>query len=275
MKNILFLLLILGSKFSLAVELGKWTAHDINTLLHTAQSLSDEGVKIDYISSRFLNTPYKAHTLIGSAKKPEQFTVRLDGVDCMTYIESVEALRRSHSFEQFLGAVKSVRYKNGSVAFQNRNHFFLNWRDNNSPFIADVTRQVGDTASHSIVKHLNEPWQKPLIPGIPVVGALVHYIPGYRIDHKILSRLKSGDYVGLYTDRSGLDVSHVGIVVKKGTQTFFRHASNEPYVNKVVDSAFVDYFKYQRGFIVLRPLPSSLAMSMHPRAVKTATAYSP
>jgi hypothetical protein len=275
MKNSLFLLLILCSKLSVAVEPGKWTANDINTLLHRAQSLSDEGAKIDYISSRFLNTPYQAHTLIGNAKKPEQFTVRLDGVDCMTYIDSVEALRRSHSFEQFLGALKSVRYKNGIVAFQNRNHFFLNWRDNNTPFIVDVTRQVGDTASHSIVKHLNAPRQKPLIPGIPVVGALMHYIPGYRIDHTILSRLKSGDYVGLYTDRLGLDVTHVGIVVKKGTQTFFRHASNEPYVNKVVDSAFVDYFKYQRGFIVLRPLSSSINRPMPTRALKTATGYSP
>ena len=95
MKIILVLLLVFCSELSFALELGKWTTDGIDSLLQNAQSISDEGTKIDYISSHFLNTRYQPHTLIGSAVKPEQFTVRLDSVDCMTYIESVEALVRA------------------------------------------------------------------------------------------------------------------------------------------------------------------------------------
>lgn len=249
MKTLFALWLVCFTQLSFALQRG-----DIDSLLQQAQSIHDAGAKVDYISQHFLNTRYQPHTLVGSAKKPEQFNVRLDAVDCMTYIESVEALRRSYSFSHFMDNIKAVRYKDGVVAFQNRNHFFLNWRDNNAPFIADVTRQIGDTASKGVTKYLNHAHDKPLIPGIPVVETLLHYIPGYRIDGKILGRLKNGDYVGLYTDKQGLDVTHVGIIIKKGQQTFFRHASNEPYVNRVVDADFVDYFKHQRGFVVMRPL---------------------
>ncbi|MCX7086602.1 MAG: DUF1460 domain-containing protein [Methylococcales bacterium] len=254
MYTFIFLSLCAFSSGILAENLGKWTVPELNTLLHSTQTIADEGTKIAHLSQQFLNTPYKAHTLIGSAKKAEQLTLRLDGVDCLTYLENVEALRRSHSYADFTENLKAVRYKDGVVAFQNRNHFFLNWRDNNARFVTDVTQQVGETASKMKIKYLNEPLHKPLIPGIPVVETLVHYIPGVRIDNKILSRLKNGDYVGLYTDRNGLDVTHVGIIIKKGQQVFFRHASNEPYVQQVVDAEFVNYFKYQRGFVVLRPL---------------------
>ncbi|MEQ1638014.1 MAG: N-acetylmuramoyl-L-alanine amidase-like domain-containing protein [Methylococcales bacterium] len=253
-----FLILLAFSSQLFAVELGKWTVSGLNNLLQSAQTIEDEGSKIAHISQQFLNTQYKPYTLIGSADKNEQLTVRLDGVDCMTYLESIEAMRRSHSFADFIKNLKAVRYKNGNVAFQNRNHFFLNWRDNNYPFIEDVTQKIADSAGHSVTKQLNEPRQKPLIPGIPVVETLVHYIPGYRINGKILNRLKNGDYIGLYTDRAGLDVTHVGIVIKKDKHTFFRHASAEPFVRKVVDSEFVDYFKHQRGFVVLRPLATVL-----------------
>lgn len=262
MKKTLLLVLLFCSKLCFALQLGKWTANDIGQLLQNAQTITDEGAKVDYISQHFLNTRYQPHTLIGNADKPEQFTVRLDSVDCMTYIESVEALRRSNSFDDFLSNIKSVRYKDGVVAFQNRNHFFLNWRENNFPYITDVTQQVGDTISRQVTKHLNEPLHKPLIPGIPVMHTLMHYIPGFRIDHKIISRLKNGDYVGLYTDRTGLDVTHVGIIIKKGPQTFFRHASNEPYVNRVIDTEFFDYFKHQRGFVVMRPVAKMVSAMM-------------
>ena len=46
-------------------------------------------------------------------------------MDCFTYLDYVEALRLSNSYEEFNPKVKDIRYKNGKVSFQNRNHFFL------------------------------------------------------------------------------------------------------------------------------------------------------
>lgn len=255
MHALIVALLLLVADATFAAEPGSMTPAVIDTLLHNAQkSHSDEGEKIDAISAHFLGTAYKANTLIGSARNPETMVVRLDGVDCMTYVENVEALRRSNSYDEFVNNLRLVRYKDGRVDFRSRNHFFLNWPTNNAPFVVDVTQIVGDAASRRVTKQLNIPRPKPLIAGIPSVEISAYYIPGHRINDTMMGRLKSGDYVGVYTDRVGLDVTHVGIVIKKGAQTFFRHASNEPKFRKVVDAEFVRFFRRMRGFVVFRPV---------------------
>jgi hypothetical protein len=58
---------------------------------------------------------------IGSATIPEQLTVRLDAVDCLTYLEYVEAMRRSNSSAEFLDNLKIVRYQDGKVEYGKRN----------------------------------------------------------------------------------------------------------------------------------------------------------
>jgi hypothetical protein len=255
MNALMFVLLLFLTAPTFAVEPGSMTPAAIDTLLKDAQaSQKEEGDKIDTISGHFLGTAYKANTLIGSARNPEKMVVRLDGVDCMTYVEYVEALRRSNAYDDFVNNLRRVRYKDGRIDFRNRNHFFLNWPINNAPFVVDVTRIVGDAASRRATKQLNSPRHKPLIPGIPIVEVSAYYIPGHRINDTVVGRLQSGDYVGLYTDRVGLDVTHVGIVIKKGAQTFFRHASNEHNIRKVVDAEFVSFFKRRRGFVVFRPV---------------------
>jgi hypothetical protein len=175
-------------------------------------------------------------------------------MDCMTYVENVEALRRSNSYDEFVNNLRLVRYKEGRIDFRSRNHFFLNWPISNAPLIVDVTRIVGDAATARVTKQLNAPRHKPRIPGIPIVEVPLDYIPGHRIDEAVVDRLQTGDYAGLYTDRIGLDVTHVGIVIKKGARTFFRHASDERHLRRVVDADFVSFFSRQRGLVVLRPV---------------------
>jgi len=59
--------------------------------------------------------------------------------------------------------------------------------------------------------------------------------------------------VGVYSELPGLDVSHVGIIVKKG-KTFLRHASSREQCEKVIDQPLDEYIEGKAGIIILRPL---------------------
>lgn len=253
-KLSLLLVLMLFADFNEAAVLSKETDFKVRQIVHKARNVADPGNRIDYISAQFLNTRYKPYTLIGSETITEQLTVRLDAVDCMTYLEYVEALRRSKSPAAFLDNLKKVRYQDGKIEYSKRKHFFSNWTEDNAAFIADVTAAVGLDASIKIKKWLNEPNSKPIVPGIPIFEKVMHYIPSYKIDAGILTRLKNGDYVGVYTDLNGLDVDHLGIVIKNASGIYLRHADGEAPNGKVVDTEFPGFFKHHRGLVVFRPI---------------------
>lgn len=253
MRFYIQILLLMLCNTAVAVELGVWTEPKIDTLLQTARSISDPGLQVEYLSRQFLNTRYKSHTLIGSNKITEKFVVRLDALDCMTYIENIEAMRRSFNFADYLDNLKHVRYKNAEITFQQRNHFFSDWTVSNAPYVQDVTVLVGDGVATRVAKVLNQAGNKSLIQGIPIVTKTLHYIPAAEITPAILQRLRNGDYVGNYSDLMGLDVNHVGIVIKKDNRVYLRHANADEGVRRVTENDFLGFFKNQLGIVVFRP----------------------
>jgi hypothetical protein len=91
------------------IELGKWTINELNAMMIQASTINDFGERIDFVSRKFLGTPYVGHTLTGDINTPEVFTVDLEGMDCFTYIDYVEALSLSDSFPEFKDNLKSIR----------------------------------------------------------------------------------------------------------------------------------------------------------------------
>lgn len=239
-------LLLLAAKASSAENLDLWAQ---NLLQRTAGSNSGE--KVASISSAFLGTPYRANTLIGSHTSNEVFVTQLHVVDCMTYLEYVEALRRSRNPADFTNSLRNLRYKNGQISYATRRHFFSDWLEQKE-WLQDVTRQVGGKAALSVTKQLNQGSEKLLLPGVASPLRTLHYIPSFRLSPEVLGNLQSGDYVGMYTDREGLDVNHVGIVIKTDSQLLFRHADPDAPNRKVVDVDFLKFFKHQRGILVYR-----------------------
>jgi len=231
------------------INLGKWSPESLDTLLHKTFALSKTEEKIDLLSRQFLNIPYKENTLIGNQDKPEIFVINLKTVDCYTFIDIVEAMCLSNSFDEFKERLKDVRYQQGIVSFENRNHFFINWRENKSDFIEDVTVSVGRSAQ--VDKVLNARGDGMFyLPGIACINLIINYIPSESIDNESVDNLKTGDYIGIYSDKPGLDVSHVGIFIRDNAGTFLRHASQKH--RKVVDEDFKEYIKNKPGIIVLR-----------------------
>ena len=66
--------------------------------------------------------------------------------------------------------------------------------------------------------------------------------------------LQTGDYVGIYTDKEGLDVSHTGIIIRKGGVVFLRHASSKEKNQKVVDEVLSGYMQNKPGLVIYRPV---------------------
>ena len=182
--------------------------------------------------------------------------VDLGGVDCFTFIDYVEAMRISGSFSEFIANLQKIRYREGRVTFENRNHFFTDWREFNVGFVEDATGEIGKSASVKVRKMLNikkdgTSW----VAGIRPVQREMEYIPSGASDGKVLAALRTGDYAGIYTDAPGLDVSHVGIIIKDDGNIYLRHASARH--KKVVDEDLRNYISGKPGLIILRPLPRS------------------
>ncbi len=234
------------------IELGRWNEDKLSAVVIGKPDTTQR--QVEFLSGNFLGTPYKGSTLRGDIDTPEIFTINLKGMDCFTYIDYVEALRLSDTYDEFSPNLKKIRYKKGNVSFQNRNHFFSDWPAQNRENVMDVTYQVGSGKAIAVEKSLNlKADGSTFLPGIPIVQREFYYIPSSAIDDETLGKLHTGDYVGMYTDIEGLDVTHTGIVIKKDDAVYLRHASSKKSNRKVVDEDFIEYIQNVPGIVVYRP----------------------
>jgi hypothetical protein len=237
------------------IQLGTWSRDELDRILLEASLIQDPGLRVEYIAQQFLGMPYKASSLIGDDHTEEVLVIDLSGVDCFTFLDYIEAMRMSESFEAFPEQLTKVRYRSGQISFETRNHFFTDWSVYNLDFIEDVTEFVGRQHARGIRKTLNDKEDGTCwIPGIPLTERTVLYIPGRDSGDSIINRLKTGDYIGIYSELPGLDVSHVGIIVRHDDSVFLRHASSDREYMNVVDQDFMQYIKDKPGLIVLRPI---------------------
>lgn len=240
--------------FFVEVILGKWTIDHIEQMLKKAFLFNNPGEKVGFISGFFLNTEYRESTLIGSIDTKEELVINLSNVDCFTFIDYVEAMRLSKSYNEFIENLIRIRYKDGNISYTDRNHFFTDWIERNSIYVEDVTEKVGCGKAISIKKMLNlKKDGSVFLKGIDIKERNITYIPSYEISKDIKKQFRTGDYAGIYTEIKGLDVSHVGIIIKRMDRLLFRHASSSKNIRIVIDTEFEEYMHKKAGVIVLRP----------------------
>lgn len=222
---------------------------NIEKLINNVSNIRDSE-RILKISEYFLDTPYLSNTLIGSAVSKEILTINFEGLDCITLIEYVEALRLSTDFESFIKNLKSVRYKNGIVDFKTRRHFFSDWGSLKT--VKNVTYEKGKSLCHMEYKKLNRiDAKKRWIEGLPVRLRKIIYIPVKHLSEALIN-LKSIYYCGFFSSKEGLDVEHVGILFKKNNIPTLRHASS--IKGKVVDDTLFEYASNKNGIILYKPI---------------------
>ena len=168
--------------------------------------------KLEYLSRQFHGSDY-ARTLSRWPSK-EEFSIDLDRLDCMTYVEYVLALDKINDFTEFHDAVRKIRYKDGQIDYKGRNHFFVDWLDNN-PYLENVTSKF--QGSRLEMKQLSKR-------GLGTKTREICYLPL----KQSYDSLETGDFVGFYTSKPGLDVIHTGIIIKK-QEPWLRHFSIKGY----------------------------------------------
>lgn len=217
------------------------------------QSLFDkQEEKTEVITRSLLGTPYNKHTLNHSQLSAETLIINLKSMDCMTFIEYTEAFKRSKNYEQFIANLTKIRYTDQDIQFTNRRHFFSDWAQSPNPLVLDITTQISPHAV-SVNKKLNFKNDTSLfISGLPIKDRLISYIPVSYIDDNLILNLKTGDYIGVYSKHSGLDVSHVGIVIRQNDTVLFRNASSLKGNLKVSDSELRSYLNGKLGIVVFR-----------------------
>lgn len=236
------------------INTGRWNQDELEQLLKEAHRIKVPGERVSFISESFLGTPYKAGTLIGGAEREEELVINLACIDCFTFLDYVEAMRRSSSFREFCNMLKRVRYSEGVLDYKKRNHFFIQWGRNNHPHMIELFRQLDLKELKMVQKTLNKKnTLSYYLDGIKPFPVNFQYLPSKYIE-KAIHILGCGDYAGFYTSKEGLDVSHVGIVIRKGNTLFLRHASSRKDTMMVIDEPFIDYLKRQEGLIIFRPV---------------------
>lgn len=230
------------------------TAEKVEQIIQSNGILAggSHGQAIARVSAAFLGTPYQAGTLIGGLDTPEALVADFNGVDCFTLADYIEALTRSHDQKTFLQNLASVRYVNGKVDYLERRHFFTDWFATAPSNARDITPGLS-SESVAVTKQINRKADgSEYIPGLGVRARVINYIPAQAIDETVLSGLKTGDYVGIYSPLDGLDVSHVGVVIRRDGRVWFRNASSLAASYEVVDSPLMEYVRATPGIVVLR-----------------------
>ena len=85
----------------------------------------------------------------------------------------------------------------------------------------------------------------------------VAYIPAGQLDESLTSRLVTGDYLGVYAQAAGLDVTHAGIAIHRPDGLYLRHASALRGQRRVVEVPLLDYFRETPGMVIYRVPPTA------------------
>lgn len=221
-----------------------------------------------------MGTPYVAHTLEGI---PEVLTINLHELDCTTFAENCLAIARvikkgNPSFKAFAKELTNIRYRNEEInAYPSRLHYFSDWifENDKAERIKCVSKQIANTSyplyvnfmsthseSYSTLKSNPEFVSKLAEQERIISQRQMYFIPKQKIETHS-SKLEEGDIVGITTSISGLDITHVGIVVKVNGETHLMHASSKAQKVIISENSLFEYLKGREsatGIMLARPL---------------------
>jgi hypothetical protein len=159
--------------------------------------------RMDFISRALLGIRYRANTLIGGPRRPEQFVVRDDAFDCVTFCEFVLAAAIARDYGEFQTVLRTIRYEHGKVVWAERNHYFAEWcRRAVENGICGLVAMPDAVTIEKAVQWGNQGRRQVSIIGIPPTALLASG-----------ELLANGDIIGFVSRRPNLDFFHTGLVI--------------------------------------------------------------
>jgi Protein of unknown function (DUF1460) len=219
---------------------------EVEQILKDAAGGPDLGKRIDRISELFLGRPYTEGSLGGGPDVTEEFRILLNAFDCVTFIETVLALALVRTIDEFIDAIRRIRYEGGEIDWLRRNHYMVDWASNNEQtgFIKNIT--FGPDA-------LEKTCTLNLIAGLPARTTTFRYIPTQSLGH-LTGLIEAGDLIFFVSTKNTLDVFHTGLLVERAGRWLLRHATRT--AGAVIEQDLVEFMSQNEmaGFILLRPL---------------------
>jgi hypothetical protein len=203
----------------------------IDQLIGQARGKGSIAQRIDYISRALRGTRYQGYTLIGDPRRPEEFVVRDDAFDCVTFCETVLAAAIARNRGEFNSVLRTIRYHNGVVTWRERNHYFFEWGRHNveNKICSDVTLDGSVAIEKTVDTQKGLEKRRFSMRVIPSAVFLANK-----------NKLENGDIVGFVTRRPNLDYFHIGFVAfGSHGELLLRHASLSRH--RVVDER-MDHF---------------------------------
>lgn len=225
------------------------------------------------IARRFIGVPYVAHTLEG---EEERLTVNLDELDCTTFVESVAAMALTasegrSSWRDYVSALENLRYRNGTLnGYGSRLHYISDWIVDNSyrGNLREITNMID--GARNIVKTIDFMTSNrdryPALADSATFERIRSVEQGYRnhrymyIPATVLKRkqvqdfLHDGDLVALTSTLRNLDVTHMGMIIKRDGVPYLMHASSSAGKVVVSEHPLPEFLRRNRQFTGVRIL---------------------
>ena len=142
-----------------------WSVIPLEVLEAQQQSKDKElGLRMKEVTQPLLGKPYLLNG-IGEMQEPDPDPiVRYDAFDCLTFVEEALSLALGETPEQINQIRKELRYGDGEVVYENRNHFMVSqWIPNaiEKGYLKDITHTLGEThvVSKTITRRTWERWR--------------------------------------------------------------------------------------------------------------------
>lgn len=207
--------------------------------------------RLDSVSKSFLGAPYKLGPLGegDSALGDALPRFRTDSFDCVTYIETAEAMARATRPDSVLPVLDAIRYDNGRVSWRHRNHFTeADWIPANTqagrirfdPTESDTTdRRVLARGAFYAKRQVVRPDTAVDLPLVTRRRALEAFAKPSGV-----ARIRG---IGLVGKVPGYAILHTGFLVERpGEPAILRHASQS---GSVREQPLVEYLASKPKFV--------------------------
>jgi hypothetical protein len=226
------------------------------------------------IGLSFQGTPYVSASLENGLE--EKMVVNLRELDCTTFAENCLALARTvklgkTDFATYVSELEHIRYRDGiRNQYPSRLHYFSEWIQNNHKrgIVSELVNQNGEKSEKAINYMSTHPSDYPVLKDHPeLIPAIAKqekeltntgfmYFPKTNIPN-LYKNLKHGDIIALTSSIDGVDVNHVGIIIRKGNEFYLLHAPLSGKKVLVSDSPITDFIKpnsKNNGIMIARPV---------------------
>jgi D-alanyl-D-alanine carboxypeptidase/D-alanyl-D-alanine-endopeptidase (penicillin-binding protein 4) len=215
-------------------------------LWQRAKTIKNMNERINFFSNKLKDKPYflgpmgEGRSIYPSYKQ----RVNFNEVDCLTYIEHVLALAYSKNYDDFFNMLQGIRYKNGIIDYNMRNHFLIaDWLLYNQLKVESEDLKIGnfllfekEIDRKKFFNDSNMVNSKVSIPFLPKEKAIIYADTVKFAKDTIFA-------VAILSELPGLDAAHTGFVVgnSKKNGLMFRHASQ--LKGKVIEQPLSEFLK--------------------------------